>query len=127
MKKGILIVIAYGAALLAGCAATTGTAPDTGGVEARASERMELVIAGELLKAYEYLSPGYRSSVSAESYLADMITRKVRWTGSELLGSECDANRCVVKFKIDFVVPSPVPGVRQFDFFNNYDEDWIYT
>jgi len=128
MKKVFLIGFVYYALLLAGCATTTGTAPDDSlAVESRANERINLIIAGEVLKAYEYLSPGYRSSVSPESYIAEMVTRKLSWTHAELLESECTENHCTVSFKIDYTVPSPVPGVRKFEFFDNFDEDWIFT
>ena len=124
MKKGFLIGIGYSLFFLSACAMTPETSQDAA---TRATDRMDLILAGELLEAYEYLSPGYRSSVSRESYLADMVTRQVNWSGAEMLGSECVENHCAVKFKIDYTVPSPVPGVRNFDFFDNFDEDWILS
>lgn len=124
MKKVFLIAIAYGVLFLTGCATTT---PGSQGAAVRATERLDLIVAGELLKAYEYLSPGYRSSVSPESYIADMVTRKVAWTGGELLGSECAENHCVIKFKVDYMVVSPVPGLRKFEFFDHFEEDWLFT
>ena len=124
MKIKILIAVVYSGLLLSACA--TMTSPEQA-VTARANARINLVIAGEILKAYDYLSPGYRSSVSPEAYLADMVSRRITWTKSEQLGTTCTENRCIVRIKVDYRVISPVPGVRKFELFDTFEENWVNT
>ena len=122
MKIRFLIVIGYSVLLLSACA-TISTPQDD--VARRATERMELILSGELLAAYEYLSPGYRSSVSPEAYIAQFMARRVNWKAASMLGTECSENRCTVSMKVDSVVLSPVPGVNKFDMSDTRKEIWV--
>ena len=124
MKIRVLIVIVYSSIFLSGCA--TMPSPEQA-VAVRANERMDLILQGEVLEAYTYLSPGYRSSVSPEAYIRQMMVRQGEWAASELLATECDISHCSVRFKIDYVLHSPVPGIRKFDFFSDIEENWVNT
>jgi hypothetical protein len=122
MKTKFLIVITYSSILLSACATLVN--PEAS-VISRANSRISHVIAGEYLDAYEYLSPGYRSSVSKGAYIADMVSRRITWTSGELIGSECTENICLLRIKIDYKVISPVPGVKTFERFDHIEEDWV--
>jgi hypothetical protein len=124
MKTKKLIVVIYGAILLSACATPVNLETS---VTSRANVRIKHVIAGEYLNAYEYLSPGYRSSVSREDYVADMVSRRIVWTKAELIGTECVERRCLVRIKVEYELISPVPGVKTFNHFDHVEEDWIYS
>lgn len=118
-------LVATAAALgLGGCAATGG--PSTAEVVTeRAQERLDLVLAEDYGAAYDYLSPGYRSSVTSAAYLKAMALRPVRWTGARVAGTDCGAEACTVRVAIDYVVYGAVPGVSRFDSKSTATEDWI--
>ena len=56
------LALISGLLLLSACASNT---VKTSSIEERASARWEKLLSGNLAEAYEYLSPGYRSSVSS--------------------------------------------------------------
>jgi hypothetical protein len=125
MQMKIRFLIAFGYSLLLSACATTGTPEDT--VQRRAQAHMDLVTAGQLLAAYEYLSPGYRSSVSPEGYIAQFVGRKVKWNKGTVESAECTENRCTVEVKLNSKVFAPVPGVSTFDVSDNHQQTWVKT
>ena len=60
--KGMVLV--SGLVLLSACATSPRISPEES-VKERATARWELFFSGDLAGAYEYLSPGYRTSVSS--------------------------------------------------------------
>ena len=124
MKKVFIIVIGYSAMWLSACAAIS-TPEQT--VATRADEYMKLVIAGEILATYDYLSPGYKSSVSPDSYVAGFMARKVRWKAASVLATNCNGSRCTVTIKVDSAVFAPVPGVSSFDLSDTLELVWVHT
>ncbi|NIP18886.1 MAG: hypothetical protein GWM87_12565, partial [Xanthomonadales bacterium] len=64
---------------LAGCATAPGpgAAPVAEDIGSRAQARWDRVLAGDFSGAYEFLSPGFRSSVTPDQYLRSMLGRKV--------------------------------------------------
>ena len=91
----------------------------------RAKERRELLLAGEIEEAYEYFSPGYRSTYSLVDFAVEERTRKVGYTGAKYLSHECEASRCIVSFELDYRVVAPVPGVSYFDGTSKVEDTWI--
>lgn len=104
--------------LLAGCATGTGGAKKGGTVEERAVKRWEMLIAHKASDAYEYLTPGYRSTHPKEVYAAAMSSRPIKWTKVEYMDKDCpDENTCTVRLVIDFEmriaagIPGPVASI----------------
>src|SRR5688572_22783391 len=60
---------------LAGCVDKAN--PDT--IDTRAVERWNYLIAHQAEKAYDYLSPGFRSTQTREVYASSMNSRPVQW------------------------------------------------
>jgi hypothetical protein len=113
------------AGLLAGCAAT-GKPPEEAVLE-RAQERLDLVLSEDYAAAYEFLSPGYRSSVTLAAYQRDMVMRRLRWTDARAVGSECSEDVCKVRISMDFVVVGALPGVSRYETKGGGEENWIRT
>jgi len=61
-QRVLLMGLSCSLLLLSACATTEITEST---LEARATERWDTLLGGDLAGAYEYLSPGYRSSVSS--------------------------------------------------------------
>ena len=116
-------------ALLLSACAGTGRSVTAVTPEQRAQERWDLLLAGDFVKAYEYLSPGMRSESTAEAYAAQMGVRPVKWTAAKVLGADCDSGDgeglCRVTVKVDFTVPASIPGVKRLSSSSSLVERWI--
>ena len=126
MKRIAIPVLA--ALALAGCAATGEPAPqpaDVVPVDVRAGERWERLVEGDFAAAYEYLSPGYRSSVSSVNYQRRMLLSRVTWQDAEVIDTECQEEACKVRISLDYLLVKPVPGVDRLPRTREVEEDWI--
>lgn len=92
----------------------------------RAQQRWDLLIAGDYLGAYQYLTRGYRSTVSAQQYDARLRTRTVKWLSAEAHEAECDGEGvCSVQVTLDFEVQMPIPGIGKQRSFQPLTEKWL--
>src|SRR5215470_5260667 len=96
------------AAALAACAPVK--KDDGAAVEQRALARWNLLIAHQADKAYDYLTPGYRLTVSREKYAAQMNDTALRWKAAHAGGHSCEADTCTVTVMVDVQVPMPGIG-----------------
>jgi len=108
--------------LLSACAAP-GNKQST--IEERANARWEALLTGDLAAAYEYLSPGYRSSVSSVQYQRMVLLQQIKYTSAKYVKSECEEATCNVTVLVGFTVYGAVPGVKSFDGSRNIEESWI--
>jgi hypothetical protein len=74
---------------------------------------------------YEFLSPGFRSSVSSVQYQRSILLRKVKWSGARYIESECTETTCKVKISLDYIVYGVVPGVESFEGTQQIEESWV--
>lgn len=116
----LLIVVLFG---ISACATTPREEPK--GVAELAQERWDTLLGGDLGAAYEYLSPGYRSSVNSMQYQRKVLLQKVRWTGAEYIDSDCLESTCKVQISLDFSLIGALPGVRRFNGNQTVEENWI--
>jgi len=107
---------------LSACASTVGSKAS---IEQRATERWDLLFSDDLVAAYEYLSPGYRSSVSSKQYQRALLLQKIKWTGARYVESDCTETSCKVKISIDYTVYGAIPGVKSFDGTQEIEESWV--
>ncbi len=125
---------------LSGCAAGTGSSrsapPETAKaaegtaekvVLQRAQERWALLVAGELAKAWEYFSPGYRSTMPREVWAANMTGRPVRWNKAQATEVTCPAREayCDVTVQVDYVTTSGLPQIGDIAATAPVFERWI--
>jgi len=121
--RGIsLLLLSVAALLLAACATTT---PRESSIEARATARWDALLSGNIATAYEYLSPGYRSSVSSLQYERSILNRQVQWTGAKYTGSECAEKTCEVQISLGYRVAGALPGVKVFEGTKDIEESWV--
>ncbi len=117
-------------ALLLGACATGGGERKSAGVEPpeeRALARWKLLIASEAAKAYDYLSPGVRSSRTREAYAAEMTARPVRWESVARHGTPvCETpDACIVKVLVTYSMDVPLPNVGRVSSPSVLEEKWI--
>jgi len=120
MYKGLALLC--GLLLLSACATTAPKAPD---IQERANARWEALLSGDIAAAYEYLSPGYRSSVSSLQYQRAILLKRVQWTGVEYRAHECTETSCNVKFVLSYKVAGALPGVRSYEGKMDIEEPWV--
>lgn len=108
--------------LLSGCAATV---KKTETIEDRVNGRWAALLAKEIETAYNYLTPGYRSSVSLQQYERALENQAVKWTSAEYIKSECEESTCKVKVQVGYTVYGALPGVKSYSTKNYADETWI--
>ena len=94
-------------------------------IEERVNARWDALLAGDLAGAYEYLSPGYRSSVSSLQYQRMVLLRQIEYTSAKYVNSECEQATCTVAVLVGFTVYGAVPGVKSFDGSRNIEESWV--
>ena len=118
------LAIAGLVAILAGCAAM-GPGDDRGVVAQRVKERWDAVIAGDLRKAYGYISPAGRSVLTYEGYERGIRkgfhraarVEEVRCTGPEL---------CEVTLEIEYEFSGRRMKTPFFEKWVRQDSQWWY-
>jgi len=108
--------------LLSACVTTTRSEDN---IEKRAMGRWDALLSEDVEAAYEYLSPGYRSSVSLAQYYRTLSLTKVRWTGANYIESDCEETVCNVKISLDFTIYGALPGVKSFESKQTIKESWV--
>ena len=95
-------------------------------IQQKAVERWNFLIAQQAEKAYDYLSPGYRTTKARETYAKEMNDRPIRWTKVRYNEQQCDGDTCKVKLIVDFKVKMPgMSGTA--NSFSPLVETWIKT
>lgn len=117
-----LMGVVCGLLLLSACATSVSTENQ---IEQRANARWEALLSDDLAGAYEYLSPGYRSSVSAIQYQKSVLLQQVKWTSAKYLESTCEETICNVKMLVGFTVYGALPGVKSFNGTKDIEESWV--
>lgn len=110
--------------ILAACA--SGPGPGAGKVDAspeatierRAVERWNLLIEDDLHAAYDYLTPGYRATRTADAYAAGAKPAIMTWTGIEWRDVECETgDSCLASLLLQYTVQmqgaGTVPGMTE--------------
>ena len=108
--------------LLSACATTTQPAVN---VEKRAMARWDALLSNDFNAAYEFLSPGYRSSVSNLHYQRTLLLKKLKWNHAGFIESDCAETTCKVKISLDYTMYGGVPGVQSFEGTQTITESWV--
>lgn len=123
VRRNLKIALVVCGLLLASACAAPGNKQSS--IEERASARWDAFLAGDLAGAYEYLSPGYRSSVSSLQYQRMVLLQQIKYTSAKYVSSECEETTCNVTVLVGFTVYGALPGVKSFDGTRNVDESWV--
>jgi len=108
--------------LLSSCATMPATADS---VEKRAMARWVALLSSDFEGAYEFLSPGFRSSVSNAQYQRSLLLKKLQWDDARYIESDCAETTCKVKISIDYTLYGAVPGVQSFEGTQTITESWV--
>ena len=97
--------------------------PDT--IDTRSVERWNHLIAHQAEKAYDYLTPGVRSTRTREDYAAAMNSRPVQWKDAKFKSKECDAERCKVEVDVTYSILMPGAGGKPVEGTRAQTESWL--
>ena len=106
-KKVYFAKIAFAAAtalMLAGCAGMARKDEDASVIKAKAVQRWDYLITKQPDKAYDFLAPGYRQTISREQYAHNMNGRGTRWSKVGYSSQTCDADTCTVRLSVDYTI-----------------------
>ena len=77
----------------------------------RAEQRWNLLIQRDGAKAWDYLTPGYRATITRDAYAMSMNNRPIRWTSVEATKVSCDQpDNCTVFITVGFDLKVPGTG-----------------
>ncbi|MDR2012547.1 MAG: hypothetical protein LBQ20_05810 [Rhodanobacter sp.] len=119
MAKGIPAAMALALAL-AGCANKSN--PDN--IDRRVVERWDYLIAHQAEKAYDYLTPGVRTTRTREDYAGAMNNRPLQWKSVKFNRKECDGDSCTAYVNITYELKLPSTG-RTTQSTRELAEKWI--
>jgi len=94
-------------------------------LESRATARWNALLSGDFAGAYEFLSPGYRSSVTSAQYQRSVLLKRVKWTNARYVESNCTETTCKVKISLNYTLYGALPGVKSFDGTQTIEESWV--
>ena len=118
-----MVALAIAAGCAAGCAAVPASREKA--IEVRAQARWDALIAGDLVKAYEFLSPGSREVYTRENYMASV--RAGMWKKARVERVDCaEPDLCNVVVQIDYVYRgSPISTPLRETWSRSGDEWWF--
>lgn len=140
MNLPMRLLLASAVMLLAACATTSsggrGKAAENPEevITERALERWASLIKRDPATAWNYLSPGYRSTHPQKKYAEDMSNRPVRWgkveayvpdDGTKTVECVDAASSCSIRLKVHFKIASHLIGVGNIESWNVVRESWI--
>lgn len=131
VRQGVLVAC-FGLGLAA-CASTPSTreaAPSEqssehlAGLERRAVERWQLLIDGKPDQAYDYLTPGYRTTVSRQEYARNALLGTLKWQSAAWRSADCRTDdACEAQVLIGYSVR--MSGAGDVASVNLQKEDWL--
>jgi len=97
-------------------------------VPQRALERWNLLINHEPIKAYEYLSPGYRATHTLDQYVAFIGTARLKWKSAAVSSQQCTNEVCTITLTVKSIIPGQlVAGSRDIEHEAPVTEHWVLS
>ena len=116
-------LLALATVFAGGCATNAPKTKMPKTVQERAIKRWELLIAHKAEDAYDYLSPGFRTTKSRDDYAHEMNYRPVAWKAVHFMDQQCEADTCTVRLEMEFSVP--MRGAPKASGVSVVEEKWI--
>lgn len=110
--------------LATACASTSNK---TQTLQERVEGRWAALLANDFEAAYQYFTPGYRSSQSLRNFEISFMLRKVKYRSAEYIKEECQASACTVTVKLGYTIMAPVRGLSKFNGKSDVFEKWVFV
>lgn len=120
--------------LLAACATTSPdtSSPATAGdgahaaLKARAAQRWQYIIDHQPAKAWDYLTPGYRATITRAAYAAKWASTPMRYLSVKVTKASCvRPENCRVYIKLGYALPAPGAGGELIQAVAPIKETWL--
>jgi len=108
-----------------------GARPESGApqeqVRARAAERWSALVDRQFDKAYEYLTPGERQAVDAQSYAVRMATSAgtTEWVKADVRDVACETEICQVQVGLTYIYRGSISAMQGQEMQDVLQEKWI--
>lgn len=97
-------------------------------VEKRAKSRWEALIAQDVDKAYQYLTPGFRQVNTLDTYKASRRAGGVAlWKSADVESVKCEESICTVKLKLTYIYMGSVGALQGQELSTTLTEKWILS
>lgn len=125
LSRGLLLAAAI--LMLAACAGTGNVKSDSASqatLKQRVEQRWAYLVDREAAKAWDYLTPGYRATITRQEYAGRMNHRPINWTSANLTKLECPtASKCTAYVMVN--IKLMVPGIGPSASFSPLKETWL--
>jgi hypothetical protein len=121
--KGRKLAVVFVLASVAGCASFAPRTPEEI-VKARAQERRDALVKGDMERAYRYFTPGYRGTVTLDRYRNSVGNASVT-VGATVESVKCETlEKCIASVKVEI---KPLVVQRFTGSITTYsDETWLF-
>jgi hypothetical protein len=93
-------------------------------LEQRAGKRWDLLLARKGAEAYDFLTPGYRQTISRENYANVTASPQIAWTKATVGEKKCESEDvCELQMLIEVQTQIPNAGIQTFP--TSYSEKWL--
>jgi len=123
----LALALTLAALALVACATTGSPAARDKLVQERAQARWDALLARDFATAYDFASPGYRSSASVADFEIGFRSRRVQYVSAEFQGLDCEEAACTVHIFVGYKVDKPMTGVPEWKSTSVIEERWIHT
>jgi hypothetical protein len=108
---------------IAGCASFAPRTPEEQ-VKVRAQARQDALLKGDRKRAYEYFSPAFRATVSADTYIGG-VGNAAQTVGATVESVSCETlEKCVAQVKLD-IKPVAIRGFASTIVTTYANETWL--
>ena len=127
MRRAIQISAVAAAMMLLAACATGGKSPAAGAQTAgeRAVARWQAIIDRKAELAYDYLTPGVRSSKTREGYASEQTQKPLTYLSVALDDEDCAADACTVRVELQYELAIPIEGITRKRFPAFVEERWV--
>lgn len=94
--------------------------------EERATQRWQHIIDGHADLAYDFMTPGARSTKTREAWAKEISERPIKWTKVDYLDKACDSDdACQIRLQIEYQAPLQGATGGQMSVPGTLTERWI--
>ena len=125
-NKQVNYLYIFAALALGACSTTAPVKKDDATiVQQRALDRWNLLIEHKPDKAYDYLTPGYRSTQTRDEYVKAKNQTQIHWQSVAPIDQKCDADMCTVRIMITSKVTLPQLQGHEVETQSPLTERWL--
>jgi hypothetical protein len=124
IRIGLIAILTLLASACASSGSKSAAQPEQTASE-RALARWQAIIDGKSDLAYEFLTPGVRSTKTREAYATEQARKPVRYLSVKPYDEVCEGDACTVSVEVVYELAIPLPGAGKHRMPAVLEERWI--